>query len=86
MNCISEPWQRNMAKNIKATRFMKEIHSMDRPSVRRTPPRPAGLYLLELRSKQVNGKPLLQKRKLLIRIDSNCGEDGQPEPVKITFT
>ena len=73
-----------MAKKVKNARFIREFHYSDAAHLRREPLKPSGLYLLELRAHLTNS--ILPKRKLVINIDSQECEDGNPKPIKITHT
>jgi len=75
-----------MAKKSKTIKFLKEARTTGRLPNRRGGAKPAGLYLLELRSHLAGAQLQLPKRKLLVPIDSQNAENQQPEPVKITHT
>jgi hypothetical protein len=75
-----------MAKKSKTLKFLKEVHTPGRLPNRRGGAKPAGLYLLELRSHIAGAQLQLPKRKLLVPVDAQDGENQKPEPVKITHT
>jgi hypothetical protein len=73
-----------MAKTIKLANFVRPPKTADRPSPRKGAGKPAGLYLLELRSHAAGSQPRLSRRKVVIPVDLKDSSDGFPEPVKIT--
>jgi hypothetical protein len=73
-----------MAPKLKIARFVRGIPTPGAMPPRRTQSKPSGLYLLELRAHLPQGS--LPKRKLVIATDPKLGEDGQPQPIKITHT
>lgn len=75
-----------MAKSVKIANIVKPPGQADRPSPRKNGAKPAGLYLLELRSRAATGKPDLARRKVVIPVDLKGVHDGFPEPVKITHS
>jgi hypothetical protein len=75
-----------MAKTIKLANFVKPPKTADRPSPRKAAGKPAGLYLLALRSHAVSSQSQLSRRKVVIPVDLKDSTDGFPEPVKITHS
>ena len=73
-----------MAKTIKIAKFVKTPEIESRMLAQRRPARP-GLYLLELRS-HAAAQSSVPKRKLVITIDPEGGESGNPKPIKIRHT
>lgn len=74
-----------MAKTIKIAKFVKAPQIEGRPLTPRRAAKP-GLYLLELRSHAAAAQTSVPKRKLVITIDPNGGEFGNPKPIKIRHT
>lgn len=76
-----------MGTKSKITKLIKELRKPESPAIRRGMAKPAGLYLLELRSHAARAQSSLAKRKLVITINPNAaGQDGRPQPIKITHT
>jgi hypothetical protein len=74
-----------MGNKIKIAKFAKIARELDR-AVQRGSGKPTMLYLLELRSHLANVQSPLPKRKLVITIDPQAGQNGRPEPIKIRHT
>ena len=71
-----------MPAKTKMVKWLRELPAPVVAPVRRLPSKPAGLYLLELRSRATPAD--LPRRKLAITIQLPEGEDGLPKSVKIT--
>ena len=75
-----------MAKTVKLANYVKPPRVADRLAPRRGAAKPAGLYLLELRSHAAQAQSELYRRKVVIPVDLKGSPDGFPEPVKITHS
>ena len=73
------------AKTNKIARYVKETRGLEAVSHRSGPSKPAGLYLLELRSRHAVAQSPLPKRKLVVRVDSKGRLDTVSKPIKITY-
>jgi hypothetical protein len=73
-----------MASKLKMAKFARGLPVPATTSVRRLLTKPTGLYLLALRSHVTQGQ--LLKRKVVINIQSEGGEDGAAKPIKIAYT
>src|SRR5260370_31529779 len=74
-----------MGNKIKIAKFAKIARELDR-AVQRGSGKPTMLYLLELRSHLANVQSPLPRRKLVITVDPQAGQNGRPEPIKIRHT
>ena len=74
-----------MGNKLKIAKFVKVARELDRV-VRRGSGKPTGLYLLELRSHLAQVQSPLPKRKLVITMDPQGGQNGHPVQIKIRHT
>ncbi len=74
-----------MTKTNKIARYVNETRGLEAASHRSGPSKPAGLYLLELRSHHAVAQSPLPKRKLIVKVELNARLDAAPKPVKITY-
>ena len=70
-----------MTTKVRLIKFLSEHHLVDHPPVKRTPLRPAMLYLMDLRSH--GGDSDLPKKKRVIRIETPATPE-LPQEIKIT--
>ena len=70
-----------MTTKVRLIKLLSDHHVVDHPPVKRTPLRPAMLYLMELRSHGRDSD--LPKKKRVIRIE-NQGANDLPQEIKIT--
>ena len=73
-----------MPKANKIARYFKVFPVVTDAATRGSHSKPAGLYLLELRSHHAEGQSSLPKRKLVITVDPEAGPEKLPKVVKIT--
>lgn len=74
-----------MPSKIKIAKYVSQTRPLNRPASERSMVKPAGLYLLELRSHIAQTQPLIPRPTLkqTIPIQPVENGDGAPEPVKI---
>jgi hypothetical protein len=74
-----------MANKIKIAKYVSQTRPLNRPASHRPSAKPAGLYLLALRSHLAQTQPLVPRPALKQTIPIQPAEngDGTPEPVKI---
>lgn len=70
-----------MATKVKLMKFLQEIEGYDAVTNRRPPPRPGGLYLMELRAHTADLPT--SRRKLAVAVAPDDASNT-PRPVKIT--
>ena len=75
-----------MAKTVKLANYVKPPKPSEKPSPRRGKGKPAGLYLLELRTHASHSKSGLSRPKVVIPVDLKGGPESFPEAVKITHS
>jgi hypothetical protein len=75
-----------MADKVKFAKFLRDVVYPVPPPFQRSPGRPTGLYLLELRSHLADSQSPISRRKLSIPVPASNCEDKAPEPVKITHS
>ncbi len=77
-----------MPIKIKIAKVVNQPRPLNRSASQRTPARPAGLYLLELRSHVAQTQPIIPRPTLkqTIPIQPVENGDGVPEPVKIKIS
>ncbi len=74
-----------MPSKIKIAKYVSQTRPLNRPASERPTAKPAGLYLLELRSHLAQTQPLIPRPTLKKTIPIQPAEntDNTPEPVKI---
>jgi hypothetical protein len=74
-----------MPNKIKIAKYVGQPRPLNRPASERSTNKPAGLYLLALRSHVAQTQPLVPRPKLQKTIPIEAPETGEgvPEPVKI---
>ena len=74
-----------MPNKIKIAKYAGQTRSLNRPASQRPPVKPAGLYLLALRSHLAQTQPPIPRPTLKQTIPIQPAENGEgtPEPVKI---
>jgi hypothetical protein len=74
-----------MANKLKIAKYVSQPRPLSRPAPQRPATKPAGLYLLELRSHVAQTQPIVPRPKLKQTIPIEAAENGEgtPEPVKI---
>jgi hypothetical protein len=74
-----------MANKIKIAKYVSQARPLNRPASQRPAAKPAGLYLLALRSHVAQAQPLVHRPTLKRTIPIQPAEnaDSAPEPVKI---
>ena len=74
-----------MPNKIKIAKYVSQTRPLNRPASARPAAKPAGLYLLALRSHLAQTQPLVPRPALKQTIPVQPVEngDGSPEPVKI---
>ncbi len=74
-----------MANKIKIAKYVSQTRPLNRPASHRSSAKPAGLYLLALRSHLANTQPPIPRPTLKQTIPIQPAENGDaaPEPVKI---
>jgi hypothetical protein len=79
---------RNMANKLKIAKYASQPRPLSRPAPQRPAVKPAGLYLLELRTHVAQARPPIPRPKLkqTIPIEAVENGDGIPQPVKITHS
>jgi hypothetical protein len=77
-----------MANKLKIAKYVGQPRPLNRPAPQRPAAKPAGLYLLALRSHVAQAGPPIPRPKLgqTIPIEASENGDGVPEPVKITHS
>ncbi|MDB6021718.1 MAG: hypothetical protein JWQ04_1575 [Pedosphaera sp.] len=73
-----------MAKTNKIVRTVKVSPVLAGALPREAHSKPAGLYLMALRSHHVEARSPLPRRKLVITVDPENGPEGLPKVIKIT--
>lgn len=69
-----------MTTKVRLIKLLSDHHVVDHPPIKRTPLRPAMLYLMELRSHGRDSD--LPKKKRVIRIETQ-GANDLPQEIKI---
>lgn len=77
-----------MANKLKIAKYVSQPRPLDRPAPQRPATKPAGLYLLQLRSHVAQSQPQIPRPKLKHTIPIEASENGEgvPETVKITHS
>jgi len=75
-----------MAKTVKLANYIKPPKPSEKPLSRRGKGKPAGLYLLELRTHASQSRSGLSRPKVVIPVDLKGGPESFPEAVKITHS
>jgi len=69
-----------MANKVKLMKLLQEIHGYERVTNRRPTPRPAILYLMQLRAQQPH--PQIPRQRTTLATDWQAGEDPVPVQIK----
>lgn len=77
-----------MANKLKIAKYVSQPRTLSRPATQRPAAKPAGLYLLQLRTHVAQTQPIVPRPKLKQTIPIQAVENGEgiPEPVKITHS
>jgi hypothetical protein len=82
VNCKQLRRSDSMARKTKIGKLVKAVRISDRTLIRRTLPKPAALYLIELRSHVAETH--LLRRKLPVTTVGQNGHTSKPQRIKIT--
>ena len=75
-----------MAKTNKIAGFIKGPNGLERIPSRSAQTKPAGLYLLELRSHHAYSQSPVPRRRLVVTLDPQDSSHSGPKTVKIFHT